>query len=248
MSIDSEHDLIALRRVGRIVGLILAEMQAAVEPGMTTRQLDDLGADLMEQHGVRSAPMAMYQFPGATCISINDEAAHGIPGDRVIQPGDLVNIDVSAVLDGFFGDTGGTVAVSPVAPEDQRLMDHTRQALDAALDAVSAGKPLNVIGRAVEGVARRGKYNIIRQLGGHGVGRSLHEEPRNVPNYFTKRAKQPLTAGLVMTIEPFLTPGVGRIVTAEDGWTLKTASGRKACQYEHTIVITEGKPILLTAV
>lgn len=248
MSIETEKDLVALRRIGRIVALILQDMQAAVQPGMTTADLDAIGARLFAEHGVRSAPIVMYKFPGTTCISINDEAAHGIPGSRVIQPGDLVNIDVSAVLDGYFGDTGGTVAVPPVKPADQKLMDFTREALDAAVEAVTAGKPINVIGKAVEGVARRGSFNIIRQLGGHGVGRSLHEEPRNVPNFFTKRARQPLTEGMVLTLEPFLTPGVGRVFTAPDGWTLKTESGANACQYEHTVVITSGKPILLTAV
>jgi methionyl aminopeptidase len=190
----------------------------------------------------------MYKFPAETCISINDEAAHGIPGDRVIETGDLVNIDVSAELGGVFADTGGTVAVAPVSADSQRLCDYTCKALNAALGVVSAGRPLNVIGQAVEHVARQGGYNIIRDLGGHGVGHSLHEEPRNVPNFYTKRARGMLTEGMVLTIEPFLTPGVGRIFTADDGWTLKTEGGQRACQYEHTIVITQGKPILVTAV
>ncbi len=248
MSIQSENDLVKLLRIGRIVGLTLKAMQDALEPGMTTAQLDAIGAAFLKQHSARSAPQITYQFPGATCISINDEAAHGIPGSRVIQPGDLVNIDVSAELDGFFADTGATMPVPPTSDEQQRLCDFTQAALDRALEAVTAGKPINVIGKAVETEARRGGYNIIRELGGHGIGRKLHEEPRNVPNFFTKRASHPLTEGLVLTIEPFLTTGIGRVVTADDGWTLKTPNGALAAQYEHTVVITKGKPILITAV
>jgi len=248
MSIGSEKELVGLLKIGRIVGLTMQTMAEALRPGITTAELDAIGSAYLKQHGARSAPQITYKFPGATCISINDEAAHGIPGDRVVQPGDLVNIDVSAELDGFFADTGATYPVPPVSEANQRLCAATHAALDRALDAVSAGKPINVIGRAVEQEAQKNGFNIIRELGGHGIGRGLHEEPRNVPNYFTKRARTTLTDGLVLTIEPFLTPGPGRIFTAKDGWTLKTANGAPACQYEHTIVITRGKPMLVTAV
>jgi methionyl aminopeptidase len=248
MSIDSDRDLEALLRVGRVVGLVLKAVQDAVRPGMTTAELDALGDRLLSEHGARSAPRLVYNFPAATCISINDEVAHGIPGDRVVQPGDLVNIDVSAEMNGYFADAGGTVPVPPITPLHQQLCDCTRAALDSALAAVTAGRPINVIGKAVELEARRCGFNIIRQLGGHGVGRALHEEPRNVPNYFTKRASERLTEGLVLTVEPFLTPGLGQISTAPDGWTLRTNSGLPAAQYEHTIVVTQGAPILVTAV
>lgn len=248
MTVNSDKELQGLLRVGRVVGLALQAMRAALQPGITTRELDEIGAAVLKEHGARSAPILMYKFPGSTCISINDEAAHGIPGDRVVQPGDLVNLDVSAELDGFFADTGASYAVPPVTPENQMLLDHTMAALESALDAVTAGKPINVIGKAVEAEARKGGYNIIRELGGHGIGRKLHEEPRNVPNYYTKRASQPLKEGMVLTIEPFLTPGIGRVITQKDGWTLKVPNGKPAAQFEHTVVITTGKPILITAV
>ena len=248
MTITTEKEWVGLLKIGRIVGLTMQAMAEALCPGITTAELDAIGSDFLRKHGARSAPQVTYKFPGATCISINDEAAHGIPGDRVVQPGDLVNIDVSAELDGFYADTGASYPVPPVSEETERLCAATRAALDRALDAVTHGQPINVIGRAVEQEARQHGFNIIRELGGHGVGRGLHEEPRNVPNYYTKRAKTPLTDGLVLTIEPFLTPGPGKIYTAKDGWTLKTANGARACQYEHTIVITKGKPVLLTAV
>jgi methionyl aminopeptidase len=248
MSIESENDLTMLLRIGRIVGLTLKKMEAALRPGISTAELDAIAAEFLKQHGARSAPQLAYNFPGATCISINDEAAHGIPGGRVVQPGDLVNLDVSAELDGYWADSGLSVPMEPISPENQLLCDCTRAALAHALDVVTAGKPINVIGKAVEAEARKGGFNIIRELGGHGIGRKLHEEPRNVPNYFTKRADTTLTEGLVMTIEPFLTPGIGRVITASDGWTLKTPNGKPAAQYEHTIVITKGKPVLVTAV
>lgn len=248
MIVSSEKDLLGLTRIGQICGHTLQEMIAALKPGITTRELDEIGSHALMKHRARSAPILVYKYPGVTCISINDEAAHGIPGDRVIQPGDLVNIDVSAELDGYFADTGASVAVPPVLPAHQALLDATQQALDAALEAVRAGEPLNVIGLAVEGIARKGGYRIIRELGGHGVGRGLHEPPRNVPNFYTTRARERMTDGQVLTIEPFLTPGSGKIFTARDGWTLKTTDGAPAAQYEHTIVITPKKPVLVTKV
>jgi methionyl aminopeptidase len=246
--IQSDKELDGLMRIGRIVGETVRHMAAAMQPGMTTRELDDIGAKFLKEKGARSAPILTYKYPGSTCISINDEAAHGVPGKRVIQPGDLVNIDVSAELDGYFADTGASFPVPPVTPEMTFLCDCTQMALDLALDAVTAGERLSVIGRAVESVSQRSGLRIIRDLGGHGVGRGLHEEPRNVPNYFTNRAKERLEEGLVLTIEPFLTYGSGKIYTAKDGWTLKTADGQLAAQYEHTVVITNGRPILVTAV
>ncbi|MBZ0302154.1 MAG: type I methionyl aminopeptidase [Anaerolineae bacterium] len=248
MSIENEQDLIALMRIGRIVGLTLQHMGAAVQPGMTTAELDAIGAEFMAQHGARSAPILAYKFPGHTCISLNDEAAHGIPGDREIQPGDLVNIDVSAELDGYFADTGGSFAVPPVTSENQRLLATARKALDAATNAVRSGLPLNVIGKAVEKVARPAGYGILRELGGHGVGRSLHEKPHAIPHYFNPRARERLTEGMVLTIEPFLTTGATHVKTDEDGWTLRTVDGSLSAQYEHTLIITKGKPVLVTAV
>lgn len=248
MSIESEKDLLGLMRIGRIVGLCLQEMIQAVKPGMTTAELDAIGEKFLKGHGARSAPIITYNYPAWTCISINDEVAHGIPGSRVIQEGDLVNVDVSAELGGFFADTGASVPVPPITPEVQMLCDCTREALQSAIDAARAGARMNAIGGAVERVAKQCGLSIIRELNGHGVGRRLHEEPRNVFNYYTHRAKDRLVNGMVFTLEPFLTLGTGRIYTEKDGWTLKTQDRKLGCQYEHTIVVTEGAPILVTAV
>lgn len=248
MSIESEKDLLGIMRIGRIVGEALKHMQAALQPGMTTGELDRIGEEFLKAHGARSAPILAYNFPGFTCISVNDEAAHGIPGERVIQPGDLVNIDVSAELNGYWADTGASTPVPPVTPEKQRLCDVTLEALEAAINAVRAGERVNVIGKAVEPIARRNGYSIIRSLGGHGVGRHIHEPPHAVPSYFEPRARTKLTEGLVMTLEPFLTTGATEVKTDPDGWTLRTTDGSLAAQYEHTIIITKERPILVTAV
>jgi len=245
MTVESEHDLIALRRIGRIVAEALQTMRAQLRPGITTAELDHIGASFLQQHGARSAPQLAQNFPAATCISLNNEAAHGIPGERVVQTGDLVNIDVSAELDGYYADTAASIPVLPVAARSQQLCDCTQQALKRGIAAAKAGRPLYAIGRAIEQTARRGGFTILRNLPGHGIGRDLHEEP-SVPNFYLPQANQRLTKGLVITVEPFLSLRANYVVQAEDGWTLKTADGSLAAQYEHTIVITKKRPIVLT--
>lgn len=247
MTIQDARDLELLRRIGQICGLTLQHMLAAVEPGMTTRQLDAIGAAFLKQHNARSAPILAYNYPGHTCISLNDEAAHGIPGDRVIRPGDVINIDVSAELEGYWADTGASMVVPPAAPEHLRLCQYTRAALDAALAVAHAGTPIGEIGRAVEGVAAEGGYRVIRQLSGHGVGRHIHEKP-SVPNFYDASFTEPLAEGLVITIEPFLSLGIGRVYTAKDGWTLISTDGSVAAQYEHTVVIAGEAPICVTMI
>ena len=247
MTVESARDIEGLLRIGRIVGLTIQAMREALEPGITTAELDAIGEKFLRENGARSAPQLVYKFPGATCISVNDEVAHGIPGSRVIQPGDVVNLDVSAELGGYFADAGETVAVPPVKPETEHLINCAREALAHAIEAAQEGSRINSIGRAVQTHAEQCGYNVIRDLSGHGVGKSIHEKP-SVPNYFTHRAKDHLTDGLVITLEPFLTPGTGRIYTSDDGWTIKTVDGKGFAQFEHTVIITKDKPILVTAV
>ena len=204
MTIDSSDDLERLRVIGRIVATILHRMQALTEPGMTTGELDLLGGDLLARYGARSAPKITYDFPGYTCISVNEEAAHGVPGARVIGAGDVVNIDVSAEKDGYFADTGGTFVVPPANGLQKRLLHSTRLALRHACRQARAGRPLNGIGRAIQKVARRDGFRILRELCSHGTGRRLHEAPSQIPGYYVPRDRRVLHNGLVMTIEPFL--------------------------------------------
>ena len=245
MTIENDDDLNKLKAIGRIVFETLMLMKRQMQIGMTTFELDEIGAKNLEKYGARSAPMVMYDFPGHTCISVNDEAAHGIPGDRVLCDGDLVNIDVSAEREGYWVDTGGSFPVGPPNDSVADLCTHTRAALRKAVFAAKAGRPINVIAKAVEGEARRGGYNIIDGLAGHGVGRFIHEPP-TVANIYSSADRQRLHEGLVIAIEPFLTKGSGAIVEADDGWTLKTADGSLSAQFEHSVVITKGNPIVLT--
>jgi methionyl aminopeptidase len=247
MTIESEQDMIGLLRIGKVVGMTLQHMKAAVRPGMTTGELDAIGAEFLRREGAHSAPIVTYKFPGWTCISLNDEAAHGIPGKRVIQVGDLLNIDVSAELDGYFADTGATMPILPISPIKQKLMDCTQNALQKGIAAARAGHLVNEIGRAMENTVRGCGFRIIRDLPGHGVGRKLHEAP-SVPGFYNKRLRDKLTEGMVITIEPFVSTRASRIYTEDDGWTLRTTDGSPAAQYEHTVIITRGEPVLVTAV
>lgn len=246
MTVKSEADVEALRRIGSIVSRVLQQMLDAAEPGMTTAELDAMGGKLLERHGARSAPQLAYNFPGATCISINEEAAHGIPGARVIHAGDVLNVDVSAELGGYFADTGGTRVIPPTSPQKTRLCHATRSALEQALDKARAGRPLNGIGAAIEGVAKRHGFKVIENLGSHGVGRSLHEEPEYIAGYFDPSDKRVLKEGMVITIEPFLSTRSRLVKEAADGWTLRGAPGNLSAQYEHTLIITRGRPIVVT--
>jgi methionyl aminopeptidase len=246
MTIENDDELAAMKRIGQIVALTMNEMARRLCPGMTTAELDAIGRDMLAAHGARSAPRLMYGFPGDTCISINDEAAHGVPSPRRrIQAGDLVNIDVSAELDGFFGDTGGSFPVGEVAPKVRALCAATRAALSDGIAAARAGKPLWVIGKAVQARAKSRGFHVIRNLTGHGIGRRLHESP-SVFNTFDSRSRQPLWEGLVITIEPFLSTRATYVEEAGDGWTLRTPDGSLPAQFEHTMVITKDQPILLT--
>lgn len=246
MTIESEADVDALKRVGKIVSFVLHEMLDAAEPGMTTRELDALGAQLLEQQGARSAPQLTYDFPGATCISINEEAAHGVPGDRVIAAGDVLNVDVSAELAGYFADTGGTKVVPPTNPQKTRLCHATRTALAQAMKQARAGQPLHGIGAAIQRTAKTYGFRIIENLGSHGVGRALHEPPEHIPGYFDPTDRRMLKEGMVITIEPFLSTKCRLVTESDDGWTLVGRRGNLSAQYEHTMIITRGAPIVVT--
>lgn len=246
MSIQNENDLIALRKIGRIVAQCLQYMGSKLEPGITTLELDQLGQLFLEKHGARSAPKLVYNFPGSTCISVNEEAAHGIPGARVFAAGDLVNIDVSAELDGYFADTGGSFIIPPESVLKRNLCLVTKRALDMALRSVKAGQPLNVIGRAIEREAHKNNLTVIENLGSHGVGRALHEEPDFIPGYYDPEDRRILKENQVITIEPFLSTGAREVFDTGDGWTLATAKRFFTAQYEHTLVITKNKPLIMT--
>lgn len=246
MSIESEKDLEGLRKSGRVVARCLQLMQSKLEPGMTTAELDEIGGRFLALNGARSAPKLTYNFPGHTCISVNEEAAHGIPGPRVLRAGDLVNIDVSAELDGYFADTGGSAIIPPESKLHLKICAAAKQALESAMLEARAGAPLNRIGYAIEREAKRNGFTVIENLGSHGVGRALHEEPAFIAGFYDKRDRRVLRENQVITIEPFISSGGREVFDTGDGWTLATQPGVYTAQYEHTLVITKGKPLIMT--
>jgi len=246
MSVDGVDDIEGLTRAGAAVADARNTMAAHVAAGVSTRELDAIGREVLQRHGARSAPQLAYDFPGATCISVNNELAHGIPSDRILCNGDLVNIDVSAELDGYWADSGASFPVGEVKPRLRHLLFTTRAALNDAMSEARAGAPIRNIGRAVERRAKRAGFRVVRELCGHGVGRNIHEPP-NVPNTFDRRNGNVLHEGLVITIEPFLTTGATSVFEANDGWTLCTPDGSVGAQIEHTLIVTRGAPIVVTS-
>lgn len=246
MSIHGPGELAGMRAAGAVVRRTLEAMKQAVRPGITTAQLDEIGANVMRRHGAQSAPALVYKFPGVNCISVNEEVVHGVPGERKITEGDLVKLDVTIEKNGFIADAAITVPVGAVSEERQRLIACAERAFEKAMLVARAGFRVCEIGRVVEREVCRSGFSVIRDLGGHGIGRTIHEEPR-VPNYPDPEAHQILTEGLVITVEPIVAAGSGRAVVARDGWTVRTADRRTSAHYEHTLVITKGEPILLTA-
>lgn len=246
MTVSSDDDLAGLKQIGRIVAIALEAMGKAIEPGMTTRDLDRIGRKVLEAAGARPAPEMVYGFPGATCISVNEEVAHGIPGERRIGPGDLVNIDVSAEKDGFFADTGASFAVPPVTRAVERLCTDGRRAMWTGLRQVGAGKPLAGIGQAVGAFARKNGYTLVRNLASHGVGLSLHEEPTEIATWPDASERRIMADGLVFTVEPFLSLGAEFAEDGDGPWTLYSEPRAPTVQYEHTVVATRNGPLILT--
>lgn len=247
MSIKSYKDLLALKEVGRIVRLALEAMAASVHAGVTTGGLASIAGRIMRENGARSAPRMVYGFPGDVLISLNDEAVHGIPSDaRKVNAGDLVKLDVTFEKNGFMADAAMTVPVEPVSEDARQLTACAERAFRKAVEFARANHRVNEIGRAVEREVRESGFQVIRELGGHGIGRTIHEDP-SVPNFDDPSARQRLTAGLVLTIEPIIAMGSGEPRDSGDGWTVKTADGSLSAHYEHTLVITDGAAMVLTA-
>jgi len=246
LSIQDEHELNCLREAGRIVRQVLDAMKAEVRPGVTTLYLDEIGARVIAENGARSAPAMVYQFPGANCISVNDEAVHGIPGERRLAEGDLVKLDVTVEKNGYMADAAITVPVGQVSAQAESLVACAERAFEKAMLVARAGFRVVEIGRIVEREVRKSGFAVIRELGGHGIGRTIHEPPR-VPNYPDPQASQIMKEGLVITVEPIITSGSGEISTDKDGWTVRTSDRKISAHFEHTLVITAAAPILLTA-
>lgn len=246
MSISTPEELTGMQTAGVIARQVLEAMRQQVRSGVTTGELDTIGSRVMTDHGAQSAPALVYGFPGYSCISVNDEIVHGIPGDRVLQEGDLVKLDVTIEKDGFMADTAATVAVGRTTQANKDLIGCAERAFAQAMLVARAGFTVFDIGRAVEKTVRRQGFSVVQELCGHGIGRTIHEEPE-IPNFADPQARTILTEGLVITVEPIIASGSGEAVHQRDGWTIKTRDRKASAHYEHTIVITKGRPLILTA-
>jgi methionyl aminopeptidase len=247
MVVTTDEELQQLQKIGRIVALALREMTGQARPGITTRELDAIGAAVLREHGARSAPVLVYDFPGATCISVNHEVAHGIPGDRLLATGDIVNIDVSAELNGYYADTGASLVLDPAAPLLNKLCAVSQSALEKAITAAKAGSKLNRIGKAIQREAQNHGFTVIHNLYSHGIGRNLHEEPATIVGFYDPGNTELLANGTVLALEAFVSSGAEQVTETEDGWTLITPDGSYVAQFEHTIVVTKDKPVIITA-
>lgn len=248
MTITTEEELERLKVIGGICALARDRMAEALRPGMTTLELDAVGVKVLDEFGAQSAPIVTYNYPRATCISVNEEIAHGIPGERVIEAGDLVNIDVSAVKDGVYADTGASFIVGKGQARLEKLCRDGKRAMWAGIGEVRSGAPLAGIGNAIGAFARKNGYTLIDNLASHGVGDSLHDEPGEIPTWPDRSERRMIGDGLVFTVEPFLSLG-GRVAVdrePSDGWTLVSDPPAPCVQYEHTIVATKRGAVVVT--
>ena len=244
-SIKSPRELEAMRQAGQVVARMIAAITRAVEPGMTTKDLDDVAVQELRRNGAKPAFLGYMGFPATICTSVNEEIVHGIPGKRVLQNGDLVKCDVGAIVDGMHGDAAVTLPVGEVSEDAMRLLETTRESLNAAIGQVRAGARLGDIGAAVQSYAEPRGYGVVREYVGHGIGRKLHEEPQ-VPNYGLAGRGQMLRAGMAIAIEPMLNLGTWRTRMLEDGWTVVTADGQISAHFEHTMAVGEDGAEVMT--
>jgi methionine aminopeptidase, type I len=247
MSIETSNDLTGMQAISDVVGIVLKQMQEYAKPGMSTRALDNYGGELLRQYGARPAPKLMYGFPGHTCVSVNQEVAHGIPSANVIlQEGDLVNVDVSAERNGYFSDNGGSFVLGNDIHQHNKLVNASKRILRAAIARIRAGMRIAEIGRYIETEARKAGFTVIKNLVGHGVGRSLHEAPFEIPCWYDRTNTARFKKNAVVAIETFISTRATAVVEKGDGWTYITRDGSFVAQHEHTIVVTDEQPVILT--
>jgi methionyl aminopeptidase len=247
MSIGTEAEFEGMKQISDVVATTLKEMRNYARVGMTTKQLDNFGGELLKSYGANSAPALTYGFPGWTCISLNNEVAHGIPSDKnIIREGDLINIDVSAEMNGYWSDNGGSFVIGEDIHNHQRLVDASKTILKKAIGQIKGGVKIAEIGRLIETEAKRYGYTVIKNLCGHGIGRELHEEPSDIANYYDRFNHNRFRKNSVVAVETFISTASTIADTQKDGWTLIGNRGGFVCQHEHTIMITDGKPIILT--
>jgi len=248
MSITKESELIGMQEVSEVVATTLKLMREYAKIGMSTKELDEYGGGILKSLGAKSAPYETYGFPGYSCISVNKEVAHGIPSDKkILKEGDLINIDVSAELNGFWSDNGGSFILGKDIHNHQPLVDASKRILQKAINNIRGGVRISEIGYLIETEAKKSGFKVIKNLAGHGVGRSLHEKPDNILNYRDRTNFERFKKNTTVAIETFISTNSTVAVELKDGWTLVGNKGGYVTQHEHTILITDGAPVILTA-
>jgi methionyl aminopeptidase len=245
ITIKSSRELDLMREAGRVVAHTIATLVEAMRPGMKTVELDEIAFQEIGKQGAKPSFKGYFGFPCTICVSINNEIVHGIPGERVIQRGDLVSMDVGAIVEGFHGDAAVTVGVGQVSPKATDLIDTTREAMERGIRAARPGSRIGDISWAVQSFAEEKGYSVVRQYVGHGIGRALHEEPQ-VPNFGSPGSGPLLRKGMVIAIEPMLNVGDWQTRVLGDDWTVVTADGSLSAHFENTLAITDGEPEVLT--
>jgi methionyl aminopeptidase len=245
MIAKTADDFEGLKEIGRICAAIRNELVKNTKPGITTKELDEMAKELFDKEGAVSAPNGVYDFPGYTCISVNEEVAHGIPGDRVIQEGDVVNIDVSGSKNGYFADTGISIVVGAGDELLKNMCQVAKEAFEEGIKKAIPGSKKSRIGKVVYQTARKRGFTVIKNLTGHGIGRSIHESPEYIFNYFETEGDELLKEGMVIAVEPFISTLEEEVFEKGDGWTYITEKSFVA-QYEHTMILTKDGPIIIT--
>lgn len=245
MNAKTERDLEAMRPACVVARSVLDDVAQWIQPGMTTREIDNYGAERIKHYGARSAFLGYRKYPCNICISVNEQVVHGLASNRRVEFGDIVSLDVGVVHNGFIGDTARTIAVGGCGLEAQRLMDVTEKALYEGIEQARAGHRVSDISRAVQTCVENHGFSVVREYVGHGVGRSMHEEPQ-VPNYVDPKCNQKLRPGMTLAIEPMVNAGSPAVKTLDDGWTVVTKDGQLSAHFEHTVLITEFEPEILT--
>jgi methionyl aminopeptidase len=243
--LKSERDLEAMRPAGAVAGAILNEVGAFIKPGVTTRQVDEFAGQRIKHYGAKSAFLGYRKYPCNICISVNEQVVHGLAGARQLRFGDIVSLDVGVIYNGFIGDTAKTVPVGGCGVLAQKLMDVTEKALSEGIAQAVPGKRVADISRAIQSYVEGNGFSIVREFVGHGVGRSMHEEPQ-VPNFVDGKSSPKLRPGMTLAIEPMVNAGLPGVKILNDGWTVVTQDGSLSAHFEHTALITEGEPEILT--
>lgn len=241
----SERELQYMREAGRIVALTLQELEKAIKPGVTTKELDSLAEEFIRRQGARPAFKGLYGFPASICTSVNEEVVHGIPGPRRLREGDIISIDVGTEVEGYHGDGAWTFPVGEISEEAARLLEVTREALYRGIEKAVAGNRLSDISHAIQTYVESHGFSVVRDFVGHGIGRRMHEEPQ-VPNFGPPGRGPRLEEGMTLAIEPMVNAGTGAVRRLDDGWTVVTRDGGLSAHFEHTVAITAAGPEILT--